>query len=244
MDVDYQEWRSCPVCYITAEPFDAPAICGRRTEEFTRCHACHELISWGLIEWEPHVDPDEVAEKLLPPTPSTQDEDWPAIGKSRGACRCGSASWEHREGWLGHEYDYTPGKEEPRRSRDRVESAMTTRQALGLVMRDWGRRAGLGLLWTVGGGAVALLAVLFFAGVWDNEINAFFGQRPSRGELLVWFLCFIWLGSMARDARRWLRRRLGLARYRREERIGALKQARAVLRRLRPRRGDTVVPPG
>jgi hypothetical protein len=209
-----QSWLSCAACEETVFGLgDLP--CGRRTESFTRCHVCHEPISWDPDDQKPQYD------KRL------------GSYVRYGACRCGLTAWE----WIsdknlwGYRYSASGKAVEPRRDDDADETPkMTPRAALGVIARSWGRRAVMGLGWVAGG--IVVIALGFFL---SADIEAFLASRPSWADL-IWggVIVLVFRNAVWPTLRRW-RRRAARSTARREGQRGrALNAAWAVLRPPRP----------
>jgi hypothetical protein len=186
---------------------------------------CHEVISWEPSKESPKEEKEE------------EDSCTSVEANRLGACRCSSVAWLRSE----YGYDYFPSADrieehaEGRRAMARLlgivtpeeTTTVTAREALGLIARDWGRRA---LFWFASALIVAGLLVAFF--VWGHELRVFLVRRPSRMELLLW--CYV-IFSATRLNLEWKSRdREQQATYRDIRRERALKAAWAALRGPRP----------
>jgi hypothetical protein len=204
---------TCEVCYDTT--FDG-LVCGRRTEQFSRCYVCHEPISW-----DPD-DPDKTPER-------DPDTHWWEVER-RGACRCGSEAWSFSACPLGSGYNYEPTSH-VREGLGLVRQdaaggklpTMARRAALGLIARDWIRRALLGIA-----GVAVFVVVLLAVLNWQDEIPSFLAHRPSRWELFWWCFVIWWATQSTRHLE--LKARLRKIARRRMRRKRARKAAWAALR--------------
>src|SRR5262245_62656585 len=77
----------CEVKVFSASGGDWP--CGRRTENFSRCHVCHEPISWDS-EDRKSKNKDAIVRRLVEARWGRDLEGGYLI---YGACRCGSTAW-------------------------------------------------------------------------------------------------------------------------------------------------------
>jgi hypothetical protein len=104
-----EDWLSCDACYDVGWGTGSLKICGRRTENFTRCHICHEPISWDAGE---RKSPDD--EEGEPPNDGKQEplqEKEKYVHSVYGACACGPAAWEYEIAYVGASYNYWPCNE-------------------------------------------------------------------------------------------------------------------------------------